>query len=151
MSDSLRPHGCSPPDSSVRGISQARILERVAISSSNSELLTASQIHQIVSRFHAFVHITPSAFLFPAPHSTFSFYKVIAVPSLGRTDDSFPSVCKGSCEKLISGSVTLHRIYFLTLMPHLLDYQCFDTRHCFSISACPDYLKLCTWHLISIQ
>ena len=116
-----------------------------------SELLTASQIHQIVSGFHAFVHNTPSAFPFPAPHSRFSFYKVIPVSSLGRTDDSFPSVCKGSCEKLTSGSVTLHWIYFLTLMPRLLDYQCFDTRHCFSNYAFPDYLKLCTLHLISIQ
>ena len=32
--DSLRPMGCSPPGSSVHGISQARILEWVAISSS---------------------------------------------------------------------------------------------------------------------
>ena len=30
-SDSLQPMDCSPPDSSVRGILQARILERVAI------------------------------------------------------------------------------------------------------------------------
>ena len=34
MSDSLRPMNCSPPGSPVRGISQARILEWVAISSS---------------------------------------------------------------------------------------------------------------------
>ena len=32
MSDSLRPHGCSLPGSSVHGIFQARILERFAIS-----------------------------------------------------------------------------------------------------------------------
>ena len=34
MSDSLQPHGHSPQDSSFRAISQARILEWVAISSS---------------------------------------------------------------------------------------------------------------------
>ena len=34
MSDSLWPHGCSPPGSSIQGISQAEILEWVAISSS---------------------------------------------------------------------------------------------------------------------
>ena len=32
MSDSLRPLDCRPPDSSVHGILQARILDRVAIS-----------------------------------------------------------------------------------------------------------------------
>ena len=31
MSDSLRPHGCSPPGSSAHGILQARILEWVAL------------------------------------------------------------------------------------------------------------------------
>ena len=36
MSDSLQPLGCSPPGSSVRGISQARILEWVAISFSRA-------------------------------------------------------------------------------------------------------------------
>ena len=34
VSDSLRPHGLKPPDSSVHGILQARILEWVAIPSS---------------------------------------------------------------------------------------------------------------------
>ena len=32
VSDSLQPHGCSPPGFSVLGILQARILEWVAIS-----------------------------------------------------------------------------------------------------------------------
>ena len=31
MSDSLRPHGCSPPGSSVHGILQARILDWFAM------------------------------------------------------------------------------------------------------------------------
>ena len=36
VSDSLRPHGCSPPGSPVPGILQARTLEWVAISFSNA-------------------------------------------------------------------------------------------------------------------
>ena len=36
VSDSLQPLGCSPPGSSVHGISQARILEWVAISFSRA-------------------------------------------------------------------------------------------------------------------
>ena len=38
MSDSLRPHGLWPTDSSVHGISQLRILEWVAISFSRKSL-----------------------------------------------------------------------------------------------------------------
>ena len=36
MSDSVRPHDCSPPGSAIPGILQARILEWVAISFSNA-------------------------------------------------------------------------------------------------------------------
>ena len=38
-SESLRPHILQPPGSSVRGISQARILEWVAVSFSNKEVV----------------------------------------------------------------------------------------------------------------
>ena len=46
MTDSLRPHDCSPPGSSVHGILQTRILEWVAISFSglNLGLLYCRQI-----------------------------------------------------------------------------------------------------------
>ena len=36
MSNSLQPHGCSPPSSSIRGILQARRLEWAAVSSSRA-------------------------------------------------------------------------------------------------------------------
>lgn len=123
-----------------------------SLCSSHSELLTASRICQTVSGFHVFIHTTPLAFPLPTSHSRLSFYKVILVPSLGRTGDSFLSVPSGSCLNFITRSVTLYWIYLLTLMPLLLDYQPFDIRHYFSlISVLTDYVKLCTQHLISIQ
>ena len=47
LSDSLQPHGldCSPPDSSVLGMSEARILEWVAISSPRVSSQPRHQIH----------------------------------------------------------------------------------------------------------
>ena len=44
MSDSCDPMDCSPPDSSVHGISQARILEWVAISFSNANFSSSSVV-----------------------------------------------------------------------------------------------------------
>ena len=44
MSDSLRPMNCSPPGSPVHGIFQARILERVAISSSRGSSQSRDQL-----------------------------------------------------------------------------------------------------------
>ena len=54
VSHSLRPHGlCRPPDSSVHGVSQARILERVAVSfsreSSHPGIEPRSPALQVVS------------------------------------------------------------------------------------------------------
>ena len=43
MSDSLQPHGCSPPDYSVHAILQAKILERVAIPFSRGSSLSGNQ------------------------------------------------------------------------------------------------------------
>ena len=45
MSDSLQPHECSPPGSSVHEILQARILEWVAISSSRGSSRLRDQTH----------------------------------------------------------------------------------------------------------
>ena len=45
MSNSLQPHDCSPPGSSVHGILQARILEWVAISCSRGSSWTRDQTH----------------------------------------------------------------------------------------------------------
>ena len=45
VSDSLRPIGCSPPGSSVHGILQARILERVAMPSSRGSSQPRDQTH----------------------------------------------------------------------------------------------------------
>ena len=47
MSDSLQPHECSPPGSSVHEILQARILEWVAISSSRGSSRLRDQTHVI--------------------------------------------------------------------------------------------------------
>ena len=57
MSDSLRPHGCSPPGSSVLGIFQARIVEWVAIPFSRPDPGTklkspALQVDSLPSRPH---------------------------------------------------------------------------------------------------
>ena len=53
VSDSLRPHGLSPPGSSVHGILQARILEWVAIpfSRGSSWSRDQTQVSCIVGRF----------------------------------------------------------------------------------------------------
>ena len=45
VSDSLRPHGCSPPRSSVHGILQARMLEWVAIPFSRGSSRPRDQTH----------------------------------------------------------------------------------------------------------
>lgn len=129
-----------------------------SLCSSITELLTASQICQMASGFHVSVHITHSAFPFPStirqhsiPHSKLSFYKVIPDPSLGRTGDSFLSVPSRSSLNSAIGPVTLNWIYLVTQIPPLLDYQSFDTRYFISlISVFTDYVKLYTWHLVSI-
>ena len=53
MSDSLQPHDCSPPGSSVHGILQARILEWVAMSSSreSSQPRNWTQVSHIAGGF----------------------------------------------------------------------------------------------------
>ena len=53
MSNSLWPHGCSLPGSSIHGISQARILDWVTISSStgSSRLRNRTQVSCIAGRF----------------------------------------------------------------------------------------------------
>lgn len=127
-----------------------------SLCSSYTEQLSAPQICQIVSGFHVFAHITPSAFpssdiarKHPTPHSRFSFQKLFPDPSLSRTDDSSLGVPGRSCLSPIMGSVTLYWIYLFAQMSCLLDCQPFDTRHV-SISVFTVYLKLYTWHLIAI-
>ena len=53
VSDSLRPHGCSPPGSSVCGILQASILEWVAMpfSRGSSQPRDQTQVPHIAGRF----------------------------------------------------------------------------------------------------
>ena len=53
VSDSLQPHDCSPPDASVHGTLQARILEWVAMPSSreSSRLRDGTQVSRIAGGF----------------------------------------------------------------------------------------------------
>ena len=70
MSDSLQPHECSPPGSSVHGILQARILEWVAISSSSGSSRLRDQT-QVFFFFFAFLpwSLSPDPLHLPAIES----------------------------------------------------------------------------------
>ena len=70
MSDSLQPHECSPPGSSVHGILQARILEWVAISSSSGSSRLRDQTH-VFFFFFAFLpwSLSPDPLHLPAIES----------------------------------------------------------------------------------
>ena len=91
VSDSLQPHGCSPPGSSVHGILQARILEWIAISfswgsfpiqGSNPSLLSpalAGEFFITSASWEAF----QSQHLFPDPkHFWISGFRPLSSPEL---------------------------------------------------------------------
>ena len=73
MSDSCDPMDCSPPNSSVHGILQARILEWIAISFSNTYALINSICFPLSDLFH-FVQYTLGSSTLPELTQISSFY-----------------------------------------------------------------------------
>ena len=71
-SDSLRPHDCSPPDFSVHGILQARILEWIAIPFSRGSFWPRgwTQVSCILGRFFTIYAIRKPLCLWASVHVT---------------------------------------------------------------------------------